>query len=304
MTVESILAGGFGLLKRHPRAIACWAILYLLFAAASYLIVRPMLGPIMEMQQAMMAAQASGQDPAQVVVPAFPSGFVGALLFIYAGLALVSAMIFAAAVRTVASGEESALGNLRLGWDELRLIGLALIFIVGFSVAFTIIAILASIAIAALGAVSVALAVLVAIPTFIALFCATIYVEVRLSLAGAMTVLERRIVLTDAWRATKGRFWTLFAAYFILWLIMFVLYLVVITITTPWIFSGFTSPEAMQAEMQQQFAAQMEGLSVMQIIMWLVGAVVFTGLMAVFSGAVATAALSVDTNRSLASRFD
>ena len=45
---------------------------------------------------------------------------------------------------------------------------------------------------------------------------------VKLSLSFPLTLLRRRFVIGEAWTLTKGRFWTLFGAYFMIFVIMFV----------------------------------------------------------------------------------
>ena len=52
---------------------------------------------------------------------------------------------------------------------------------------------------------------------------AMIYAEVRLSLAFPLTFMRRSFVIGEAWRLTRGRFWTLFGAYFIIGLVYMVL---------------------------------------------------------------------------------
>lgn len=59
-----------------------------------------------------------------------------------------------------------------------------------------------------------------------ALFCAFLYVLVRLAPATAVTVGRKQFAFFDAWKVTRGRFWSIFLAY----LILFVIYLMALSV--------------------------------------------------------------------------
>jgi hypothetical protein len=54
-------------------------------------------------------------------------------------------------------------------------------------------------------------------------FIVPIYLSTRLAPAAATAVSERRFALFDAWKTSSDRFWALFGAFFLLWLIYIVL---------------------------------------------------------------------------------
>lgn len=60
--------------------------------------------------------------------------------------------------------------------------------------------------------------------------CMMIWVGVRLSFAGPATIAEGRFVIFDSWAMTKGRFWTLFLAYLLLFVIITVIELVILAV--------------------------------------------------------------------------
>lgn len=59
-----------------------------------------------------------------------------------------------------------------------------------------------------------------------ALFCAFFYVLVRLAPATATTIGRKQFAFFDAWKVTRGRFWSMFVAY----LILFALYVVALCV--------------------------------------------------------------------------
>jgi hypothetical protein len=56
------------------------------------------------------------------------------------------------------------------------------------------------------------------IPLLIA-FIVPIYISVRLAPAAATSVAERKFAFFDAWKVSRERFWALFGAFLLLWLI-------------------------------------------------------------------------------------
>jgi len=137
--------------------------------------------------------------------------------------------------------------------------------------------------------------VIIAVIMGCVLFGAAIYAQVRLSLAGALTVIRRRIVIKDAWHATKGRFWTLFGVYLLIWLAFLIITIVITALTNPHLLVAYASfdAQAINAVAQEQLAQQGAGPSIGLIVQMLLGAVLFTAMLAVAFGAVATAALEL-----------
>lgn len=122
---------------------------------------------------------------------------------------------------------------------------------------------------------------------------AIVWLCVRLSLAFPLTLLREEIIIGESWRLTKGRFWTLFGGFFVIWLILMLIAIVVAAITAGsyWadlMESGFT-PEGMEAAAQRQIQRQFS-MSATVIIGWILNALLGGLSIALFGGAVATAA--------------
>ena len=113
----------------------------------------------------------------------------------------------AAIARSVLYPTQKALGYLRFGADEFRVLvvtlGLGLIFFVLTAVIWAIIF--------ALGAAAMNAPILWALLAifFLAAWAGFLWLTVRLSLAVPMTLAEKRIVLFGSWSLTKGRVWPL-----------------------------------------------------------------------------------------------
>jgi hypothetical protein len=200
---------GFRLTRERPRAVIAWAVCYLVF---SYLIGWVADLTLGTQSQALIGdLKRAGADPtafwpaAQKMAPFFLAGMPLSIAF--------QAIFTCAVYRAVLRPEESSRGYLRLGLDELRMMGLNLImgFIWGVTV-FTVL-LVALLAAATAGTAGEAGMVLVGDIVTVFVFCAAITVLVRLSLAGPMTFADRRLQVFASWNVTKGLFWRLFGAY-------------------------------------------------------------------------------------------
>lgn len=151
---------------------------------------------------------------------------------------LVMLVFSAGVLRHAIRGEFSGPIGLSLGADELRLLGvwasLALIFGIGGSfVAFLVmVAVMMVVAgsgvdieqastdpeafMQALGGSIGGGGALVLLVLFFALFAAMIFIWVRLMLVQAATIGERKMMIFQTWGWTKGNFWRVFAAAFLL----------------------------------------------------------------------------------------
>lgn len=293
MTVRSIIGGGVRMVRTQPWIVAIWAAVYLAVFAVMIALFAPFMATMAQFQREAATNAALGIQ----VAPTLPPGFVGAILLFDLILALLTAVAFAAVVRAVARPTGDRFAYLRLGMDELRLIGLGVVFVIAALVA-EIVAVLAVLLVAGLvGAVAGrgGAAVVVGLLA-LGLIGAAIWVQVRLSLAGALTVLRGRIVIGDAWRATRGRFWTLLGAYLLLFLAFLAVTIVLTALLNPHLMSAYASQNmaAIQAASAEQLERQTAGLSAALIGQMIVGSVMGVVLGAVAGGAVATAALESD----------
>jgi hypothetical protein len=287
MSAGSIIEGAFRLVRERPAAVAVWGLLYMVAVIAMSFVMRPMIG---------FQAASLGNDPqaAQAMLANMSTMFARLALLEF-GLLLLFIVLMTAAQRAVLRPAQPGFFYLRIGMDELRMLGLALIliilFYVGLLIAVILIAIVAGIVAVAAGGGGAAV---IAIIAGLLLFPVLIWLEVRLSLAFPLTLLRHRIIIGESWRLTRGRFWSLFGAYFVIFLIVFALAMVAAMVTSGAYFAEMmrnaNNPVAMQQAAQAQMARQFGAINVMTVVGWLISAVVGALTIALGGGAVATAA--------------
>jgi hypothetical protein len=214
LSVSKMAFAGFGLIRREPKAVAIWTGMLLVFflgAIGTMLVLA-----LPELAAAVRAAE--GAETAAASARFF--GKIGPLYLVFFVAALVAYAVFMAAVmRSQLRPAERGFAYLRLGGDELRLMGLILLFYILIAiggVACVILFIIAGIAMvqsgndAAQGGGGLVFALLMP-----ALLWGFVYFGVRLSMAVPMTFAERRIRLFGSWAVTRGRFWPLFGGLFL-----------------------------------------------------------------------------------------
>jgi hypothetical protein len=291
LSVGTIVGGGFRLLRERPGAVLVWGLLYFAAIAAIGLVVQPL-----------VATQATSMNGDPAAALAAMQGMIGQLLLLYLIYLVLFVMLMAASQRAVLRPEESGFAYLRLGMDELRLIALAIflfiIFYVGLLVVGVVMGLFMGVIMVTAGPGAFAITMIVYGCVVLAAAC---WFEVRFSLAFPLTLLRRRIVIGESWRATRGHFWTLFGGYFVIAIIITALWLAVLSVTMgPYISelmrSGF-KPEAVRAAMQHQMARQAGGLDATMIIGWGLSALVGALGLALFGGAIATAAGELTMDR-------
>ena len=199
---------GFRVTREHPVAVVIWTLLLAAFNLFGQVtIIGSGLTPAMEAVQRL--GPEAGASTVMGVMQS--SGGWFALLFVMS--LVVYVVLYTALLRAVLDPGRDRTGFLKLGLDEARQCGLAmLIFVCALVYAF--------ICQLVAGAAFIASASLPAVPgglfraaVFVALFTAFLYPAVRLSLAPSMTFADRRISLFRSWAMTAGQFWGLFGAY-------------------------------------------------------------------------------------------
>jgi len=217
VSVGRALGAGFGLIRRHPGAIAVWTVVYILLA------VLPAYG-VMAMMQPLYAqlAQNAASGHAGATSPAMLQSQMQMLQIEPAGwlLGLVcQALLLGAAYRAVLFPQERGFFYLRLGmrelWLGLTFLVLVILLLVAMFIVMLPMMIVAGIAAAATAGgsgsgVGAGVAVLFG---FIALFGGLgvlFWMGLRLSLALPMSFAERRFRLFESWDRTRGLGWTLF----------------------------------------------------------------------------------------------
>lgn len=281
ISVGRIIEGAFGLIRDHFTAVAIWAGVYLAGNVAILLAVQPIM------------AQAFGAGSM-----ADPSRMMGAMLPIYGMniiLALIGIVLYAAGMRAILRPASGGLGFLRVGMDELRILLLMLIFIVVgtiVSVGFVLLMTLLGAGIA-IGSESPVMTVLLGFLLGLGVFALFLFLVVRFSLAFPLTLHRRHIVIGEAWTLSKGRFWTLFGAAFVVTIIGFVLTMVVgIFAAGSYIgdlMAASGNPEVAAAAAERQLQA-VGALGPAMIVQTLAGSVIGAVWIALSAGSTATAA--------------
>ena len=140
------------------------------------------------------------------------------------------------------------------------------------------------------------MSVLIMAVLFTAWLAGFLYVQVRLSLAGPLSVYRGRFALAEAWTLTRGRFWAIFLAYAVVFVILFIAQMILSAVTIWPVLSGIMSqamrnpqdPAAAQAA-SAQMISQFTSFSPMMIGISLLGAVIGALWVALNGGAAATA---------------
>lgn len=283
LTFGSVINGAFRHFRERPLAVLGWSAVYAIIMFGYTLVMMPTMAR-------QMADMQNGAAPSGI-------GFLGMMLPLYLIMLVITLVLIAASLRTILRPGEDSFVGLRLGMDELRLLGLFCILGIGF----VIVAAVGALIVGAIGGL-LAMAIggsrggagLALIPLFLFVFYgALIFLMVRLSLVSALTISRRKIIIGESWRLTKGHFWRLFGAYFVLGLMLFVFYMIVFAITAGPVmgqaFSHGFSSQAMQAFSQLQMQRQLGGLSLLTILS-AIGNGLLVGLSyAIWGGAAATA---------------
>lgn len=293
MTTGSLLRDGFGLLRAQPGAIAIWTLLYLAISLLGLAI----MFPVMSAMAATPAPDLAGMQSAM------------AWMWLYDLLLFVAiTVIFAGVFRAVFWPEQRGLAYLRLGSDEFLLIVLMILFAVAAFVVTVVAMLIGALIVGVIGATAgYAAAAALGVILAIALACVAIWLEVRLSLAFPLTVLRKRLTIGEAWRLTRGRFWTLFGAYLVSAVIVVVLSAIVIW---PMMASYFTDalhasgdPQQMSQVMQAQMARILHP-GIATIVSWVLAGLVYTIGLALIGGVQASAAVALAGDPKTAAIFD
>lgn len=196
---------GFRVVRRHPLAIAFWALAYALFFAAFLGLFAGPLATVMATTEALEGTQPSPQE-VQTLMQSW-SGFMALGL----PLSLVfGAVLNAAVVRSVLEPGEKAFGYLRLGADELRVLAVTLLLAIVIFAATILLFVVVGVAAGVASQANTGLGILVGVLLGLAAAAAVVWLAVRLSLAVPMTFHEKRISPFGSFQLTKGQTLPLF----------------------------------------------------------------------------------------------
>lgn len=276
MTVGSLLNGGFRLIRERPGAMLIWTVIQLVIAVATSF-------AMMAILQAGVDASLSGESMQSVQMTAA----LESLLVGVAGLA-ISTIAYAAVQRAILRPDEGGPGWLRLGMDEVRLFLLLLLCLVIFLISALVVGLFLG---AILSGAGPGTAVLV---TYVILGIAGAFFGTKVSLMFPLTLKRGAFAVGDGTRLSRGHFWTLFGAYFIVFLIMLGIGILNLAVTQPEYLSaifqhGFGSIEEQQASLLEYQKLMTGTVDASLIIGWVLSAVSGAISYALFGGAAATA---------------
>lgn len=212
---------GIRLTRLRSRAVLVWALAYLGFTILLGRIAELTLGP--HSSEFLHEIQQAGQDAdvfwplAGKMWPFFAVGVPVNLAF--------QAILTCAIYRAILHPEDMSGGYVRIGADELRMAVLNLLLTLIWTLAIFAVGLVAIVVATTVGAIGSSLVTLLGGVVTLAAVGVVVWVLVRLSLAGAITFSEQRIRIRASWSLTRGRFWPLFGAYvlaFLLWLLLII----------------------------------------------------------------------------------
>lgn len=281
ISVGRILEGAFGVFREHFTAVAIWGGIYLACNIAAMLAMMPMLSAA--------ANPALGQDPAAAVSAMAPVWLIGFLT------SIVGVVLYTASMRSVLRPDAGGIAFLRLGMDELRTLGLLLLFFIGGFVLFFAASLVIGLFIGGLAASSesVALTGILSLLVGLVVVGAVIFLVVRFSLAFPLTLHRGAFVVGEAWTRSRGHFWKLFGAGLVVSLIGLVASIAINMVAAGGYFADILAaagdPEATARAAEQQ-AANLGSFSVLMILQSIGGAAVAAIWLALSGGSAATAA--------------
>lgn len=197
---------GFRLTRRAPLAVLSWAAAYAVFIGLMFLLVGPHFVTVLSVISEMQAQGQTEPSPEDVERLAQAYGvIIGWAMPL--GL-LFSAVISTAIARSVIRPEDRRFGYLRVGKDELRVLGASLLVsLIMFAVTFVGFMV---VTLATAGAMALPALWLVVVLLSLAIIGLLIWLSVRLSLVVPSTFAEGRIMLKPAFAMTgKKVFWPL-----------------------------------------------------------------------------------------------
>jgi hypothetical protein len=193
---------GFRFVKERPATILVWAAYLLVLLVVAVVAMVDIGGDALT--SLAIAFQGANPDPAQLSKLAeqvAPASLFGQLLITIFGAVLATGIL-----RVRLTPGPHAWGGLRLGGDELRMLGATFLVMV-------CVALISLVAETLADFVAPAAVQMAILGLGLAL---TLVLQVRLSLVGVVSQAEGRISLPRSWQLTRGLFWRLVGAYVLL----------------------------------------------------------------------------------------
>ncbi|WP_339914955.1 hypothetical protein [uncultured Brevundimonas sp.] len=204
---------GFRLVRRRPLTVVFWWLVYVAVFGALFAVAGTSLPGMMVAVQEMEGKS----DPSTAELMALGRTFLGVMsLAMPLGL-LASTVLNAAVARAVVRPAESGWGYLRIGMDELRVLGVSLVlglaFILIEVVCFGLLGLLTGLTRAS----GIPMMWVVVVLAGFAAVAFLVWLMVRFSLAIPIVVAERRWALFESFALTRGHFWPLLGMALLAW---------------------------------------------------------------------------------------
>jgi hypothetical protein len=207
--VDTVISG-FRFARARPAQLLIWSAYLLVVLTVAYLAFLDLGGD--KVAALVAATQGAAPDVRQVALlmqDLMPASAFALLLIVVFGAVLVTAVL-----RAYLELGPQSWGGLRLGGEELRVLGVGALMLLCLLIGETLAAVVASV-------VAVQLSVL-GLPILLLGYVLVIALGVRLSLAPVIALVEDRISLRRSWLMTRKAFWRLAGAYVLLAAIMLV----------------------------------------------------------------------------------
>jgi hypothetical protein len=213
--MEAVFAG-FRFVRARPATILIWSAFLLVVMTVAQLALLDLGGD--QMTALTLVAQSPKPDFKHLVD--LTQGLLPAMAFALLLTVVFGAVLVTAILRAYLETGPQTWGGLRLGGDELRVLGVGLLMLLSVLCAqnFLLVVVVAA------SAVVPALL----LPGALLSYALVLFLGVRLSLAPMIALIENRTTLMRTWLMTRNAFWPLLGAYALLTVIMLVVMVLVL----------------------------------------------------------------------------
>ena len=273
---------GFGVIARNPLAVVVWGGVFFALTVLPLVLIFGALGPAFA--DVIQNAPAEG-EPDMSGIMRLQGQMMAANTLAQLGQLAAQVLLMCAIFRAVLTPEDNRFFYLRLGMREL-MAGLMMLFIAVLLVIGVFAAVLVgAIVVGATAVASPEAAIVVGVVGVLALIVGAVWLALRFSLAAVMAFAEKGFPLVEAWKITQGKVGSLFLVGLLTVFIVLALEVVVFGVVIGAAVAALAGTGASfdEAAMQAFFSQPLSAWS-LQLLPWvLVGGLVFSVLVALFT---------------------